>query len=132
MERSRPWYLLITLVVVVLGLGSRGFRGELPGFLGEYAGDTLWATMVFLLIALVWNRALTWKIGLAAGLFCLGIEVSQLYHAAWIDALRGNRLGALVLGHGFLWSDLVCYAAGVAMAWGGEVVVAISRSERSF
>ncbi len=116
MNRSRPWYLAITLLVVVLGLGSRRFRGELPGILGEYAGDTLWATMVFLLIALVWNRELMGKIGLAAGLFCLGIEVSQLYHAAWIDAVRATRLGALVLGHGFLWSDLVCYAAGIALA----------------
>ncbi|MEN8216136.1 MAG: DUF2809 domain-containing protein, partial [Pseudomonadota bacterium] len=32
------------------------------------------------------------------------------------------RLGALVLGHGFLWSDLVCYSVGVAMGVVGEMM----------
>ena len=44
--------------------------------------------------------------------FSLMIEVSQLYHAPWIDA-SANALGGLVLGFGFVWSDLVCYLVGV-------------------
>jgi hypothetical protein len=47
--------------------------------------------------------------------FCVIIEVSQLYHAPWIDSIRGTTLGALVLGHGFVWSDLACYAVGVGL-----------------
>jgi hypothetical protein len=43
------------------------------------------------------------------------VELSQLYHAPWIDGLRQIRLAALLLGHGFLWSDLVCYAVGVGV-----------------
>jgi hypothetical protein len=42
------------------------------------------------------------------------VEVSQLYHAPWIDAIRQTRLGGWVLGFGFLWSDLACYAVGIA------------------
>ena len=41
------------------------------------------------------------------------IEISQLYHAAWIDAIRNTTLGGLILGFGFLWSDLVCYTIGI-------------------
>jgi hypothetical protein len=26
--------------------------------------------------------------------------------------------GKLLLGQGFMWSDIVCYAVGVLMAWG--------------
>ncbi|MDQ3816194.1 MAG: DUF2809 domain-containing protein [Acidobacteriota bacterium] len=51
----------------------------------------------------------------AAGLFSLAVELSQLYHAPWIDGLRQIRLAALLLGHGFLWSDLVCYGVGVGV-----------------
>ena len=43
----------------------------------------------------------------------LAVEVSQLYHAPWIETLRSTTLGGLVLGFGFLWSDLACYATGV-------------------
>ena len=44
----------------------------------------------------------------------LRVEESQLYHASWIDSIRGTTLGALVLGHGFLWSDLPATPPGSA------------------
>jgi len=43
------------------------------------------------------------------------VEFSQLYHAPWIDSIRHTWLGGLVLGFGFLWTDLVCYTAGIAI-----------------
>ena len=49
------------------------------------------------------------------GPFCFAVEMSQLYHAPWIDAIRDTRLGGLVLGHGFHERDLVCYGAGVLL-----------------
>lgn len=55
----------------------------------------------------------TWRVAVLAMIFSMMIEVSQMYHAPWIDSIRGTILGALVLGHGFLWSDLACYLAGV-------------------
>lgn len=45
-------------------------------------------------------------------MFFYGIELSQLYHALWIDAIRNTTLGGLIIGFGFLWSDLVCYTIG--------------------
>ncbi|MFM8818855.1 MAG: DUF2809 domain-containing protein, partial [Phycisphaerales bacterium] len=47
----------------------------------------------------------------------------QLHHAPWIDGIRATRLGALVLGSGFLWSDIACYAVGVAGGAAGESMV---------
>jgi hypothetical protein len=47
--------------------------------------------------------------------FAFVIEFSQMFHTPWLDALRAHRLAALVLGQGFLWSDLACYAAGIAV-----------------
>ena len=46
----------------------------------------------------------------------VAVETSQRYHVPWLDALRASTLGALVLGQGFLWSDIVCYAVGVMLA----------------
>jgi hypothetical protein len=46
----------------------------------------------------------------------LVVEVSQLYHAPAIDALRATFVGALVLGSGFDLRDLAAYALGVASA----------------
>jgi uncharacterized protein DUF2809 len=97
-------------------LASRHYAAFLPAFIARYAGDTLWAAMVFWILALGWRRASTR--GLAGGAIAIAfaVEYSQLYHAAWIDSIRRTRIGALVLGSGFLWSDLVCYAVGVGFA----------------
>jgi hypothetical protein len=108
-------YLVVASLVVVVGLASRRYAAALPSFLARYAGDTLWAAMVFVLIGLVSTRWSTARVAGAALATSYGVEISQLYHAPWIDGVRTTRLGALVLGYGFLWSDIACYTVGVAV-----------------
>jgi hypothetical protein len=68
--------------------------------------------MMYFIMAFVFvNKKPTQIFLLAIGL-CFLIEISQLYHAPFIDSIRQTRLGGLVLGFGFLWSDLVAYAVG--------------------
>jgi hypothetical protein len=71
--------------------------------------------MTYWLVRLVAPRWPVLRAAAVATLFCFAIETSQLYHAPWIEAVRGTVLGGLVLGHGFLVTDLLCYVAGVAL-----------------
>lgn len=112
MKRNRLVYLILIIITIILGLLSRKVSG-LPSFIENYAGDTLWALMVFFIIAFVFNKKSTIFNILGAMFFSYSIEISQLYHAPWIDNLRNTTLGALVLGFGFLWSDLICYTVGI-------------------
>ncbi|MEZ0542450.1 ribosomal maturation YjgA family protein [Fibrella arboris] len=115
MKRNRVIYTGLTAGALLLGLASRRFGTYLPAFINAYIGDTLWALMVFFGFAFVFSRQPTRAIALLALLFSFGIEISQLYHAPWIDSVRATRLGALVLGFGFLWTDLICYSVGVCI-----------------
>ena len=117
MSRNRYIYSLLLLVTITAGLASRHFPGISPQWVQLYMGDTLWALMVFLLIGFAFKMKSTLWVAVAALAFSYGIEISQLYHAPWIDALRTNTLGGLVLGFGFLWSDLVCYTVGVGFGY---------------
>ncbi|MBL7644890.1 MAG: DUF2809 domain-containing protein [Candidatus Hydrogenedentes bacterium] len=108
-------YLLCAIVVALLGLASRRFGDSLPAFLAEYAGDTLWALLVFLGVSALRPDARLWIRGAMALGVAFLVELSQLYHAPWIDGIRATTIGGLVLGFGFLWSDLVCYAVGVTI-----------------
>lgn len=112
---SRPLYAALALAVIVLGLASRRYAAALPEFVADYAGDTLWATMVFFLLALAFPKNRTALLALAALAIAFAVEFSQLYHAPWLDAIRSTHLGALALGNGFLWSDLICYVIGVSI-----------------
>ena len=76
---------------------------------------TLWALGVFLGLGCLAPHTRTVRRAIVALAVSYGVEVSQLYHAPWIDELRHTTLGALILGFGFLWSDLACYTAGVAL-----------------
>lgn len=114
-RRNPVAWLALIIQVACLGIGSRRFASRLPGFLADYAGDTLWALAAFLGFGLVLPRASTWRVALLAISFSVVIEVSQLYHAPWIDSIRRTTLGGLILGYGFVWSDLACYAVGVGL-----------------
>jgi hypothetical protein len=111
----------LLLTTIALGLASRRWASALPGFIATYAGDTLWAMAAFWTISLLAPGMAGWRRALIAVAFAFAVEVSQLFHPPWLDALRSTRLGGWLLGFGFLWSDLACYLAGVAL------VVAIDR-----
>ena len=112
MRRNRVIYLILIVITIILGLLSRKVSG-LPEIASAYSGDVLWAMMVFFIIAFIFNNKSTIFIISWAIIFSYSIEISQLYHAPWIDTIRNTTLGAFVLGFGFLWSDLVCYTVGV-------------------
>lgn len=112
-ERNRQVYIALFLVMIVLGLLSRKFAGILPNWSTLYLGDSLWAAMVYFMFALAFSNTKARVLALVALVFSFGIEFSQLYQAEWINTLRSNRFAALVLGRGFLWSDLFAYSIGI-------------------
>lgn len=122
MRRNRLLYLILTIIVMILGLLSRKIE-NLPEIISLYSGDILWSLMVFLIIAFIFNEkstifTISWAI-----IFSYSIEISQLYHAPWIDAIRNTTLGSLILGFGFLWSDLVCYTIGILIGIVIDIII---------
>jgi hypothetical protein len=113
--RSRALYAALALLILPLGLAVRINAERLPAFFGSYAPDMLWALLVFVVAAVLFPRLATWRLALLVLGFAILVECSQLYRAPWINNLRAIRVGGLILGHGFLWSDLVCYTVGVAI-----------------
>jgi Protein of unknown function (DUF2809) len=108
-------------LVVAAGLGSRSSRASfLPDFVAAYAGDTLWALMVFLGLGFLVPAARTWQLAVVALGIAFAVEFSQLCEAAWLNRIRSTRAGALVLGKGWVATDLLCYAAGVGIGVLGE------------
>lgn len=84
--------------------------------IGAYGGDAAWAMAAYAGWRLLFPTLNRLRIaGLAFGLATM-VEISQLADWAWLNSIREQRLGALLLGRGFLWSDLVAYAVGTVTA----------------
>jgi hypothetical protein len=110
---NRLIYLLMIFVVICLGLLSRRMSAFIPNIIDLFLGDSLWALMVYLCIKMLFSSWPIKKVALIGIIFCFMIEFSQLYHDEWIDMVRRTTLGGLILGYGFLWSDLIAYLLGI-------------------
>ncbi len=106
-------YTVVALVTIPIGLATRKRPLFFHSFIAEYGGDTLWALLFFLTVRITWINKPLWVIAIITYAFCVLIEISQLYEAAWIQKWRETFLGQMILGRGFLWSDLICYAVGI-------------------
>ena len=111
LKRRRLPYLISIIVVIALGIASRKIMG-FPYFVYEYVGDVLWAANLYLLLCFLFPKEKISILAFISITFSVLIEFSQIYHAPWIDSIRVTFLGGMVLGYGFLWSDILCYVIG--------------------
>jgi len=88
----------------------------MPSFCLLYVGDVLWGAMFFVLYGCFWPAAPAWRVWSWAAATTVLIEVSQLWKAPWLAALRATTAGKLLLGDTFLWSDVVCVSLGATVA----------------
>ena len=109
-------YALLFLLTIGLGLASRKMNYLFPEIINLVLGDAIWAMMIYFGICFSFNKFTVFQVALLAISFCYAIEISQLYHAPWIDGIRRTTLGGLVLGFGFLWSDILAYSIGILIA----------------
>jgi hypothetical protein len=114
-RRPKAPYITLLIATAALGLASRWYPSAFPLVVARYGGDALWAGTVLWLVALLRPAMRTTRVALTALTIALLVECSQLYHAPWIDTIRATQPGSLILGQGFLWSDLVSYTVGVTL-----------------
>ena len=129
--RKRGLYAIWIAVVIACGLASRSAFVGLPPFFAKYAGDALWALMIFIGFGFLLPALRTMAVAGLAAIVCGMVEFSQVYHAPWIDSIRSTWMGRMTLGSTFGWGDLVAYAVGIAVGVGVEWVLCRGRSRRS-
>ncbi|MDN3443590.1 DUF2809 domain-containing protein [Microbacterium sp. APC 3901] len=124
--RARRRGLLVSAVLVIAAGLVTHFVGSGPT--ADFAGDALYAVMIYLVISIAFPRAAFWIVGATALALCTLIECLQLtgLPALWAQTFWPVRL---VLGVGFDVRDLVAYAVGAGAAT--LVDVTLSRRRRA-
>lgn len=111
MKKSRIMYFIVICTIIFLGLVSR-----MISFVPLYVGDILWAIMIFFILRFIYVKANIKTIFFTSLAICYMVEISQLYQSDWINNIRMTVIGRLILGQGFLWSDIVSYTLGITIA----------------
>ncbi len=116
-ERIRIGAVSLMCAAAVFGILSRTvlFR-EIP-VIGPWSGDTCWAIAAWFLFRVIFPRVAALEIAVLATGLCIIVETSQLLDAQWIRSLREYPVIRLLIGQGFMWSDLLLYAVGIGIAW---------------
>ena len=128
-QRHRGYYAVGLLLILLVGLSTRKFPALWPAFVAAYGGDTLWALLVFVGLGFLFLKASTLQNGGVALGFSYLIELSQLFQAPWINAVRHTTLGGLILGFSFLWTDFACYTVGVLLGVAAEWLIIANASK---
>jgi hypothetical protein len=115
--QRRIVYIIVIVITIATGLFVRLKQQWFPDIVNLYLGDILYAFMMFYIVSFVAKKYLITKRAIIALSVCLVIEVLQLYQAEWINAIRQTLPGKLILGSGFLWTDLLAYTIGVLAAY---------------
>lgn len=116
MKRIQIIYAAIILITICLGLAVRTLSRHFYYVVNLYLGDILYAFMIFYIVSfIVYKKSVLFR-GLTALAICFIIEISQLYQSPLADSVRATLPGRLILGSGFLYSDLLAYFLGVSAA----------------
>jgi len=110
--KQRIYYFLVICLIIILGLLSRKID-----FIPLFVGDILCAMMIFYILRFLLVKSSALKIGFFSLIICFAIEFLQLCQANWLVDIRNSTLGHLVLGQGFLWSDLLAYFFGICISY---------------
>lgn len=108
-------YAGLMLVTVAAGLTVRFAPLGLPWPVMKYGGSTLWAVMIYwVLAALLRSWKPVWLALLGCGLATL-IELSRLWHPLSLDAFRMTLAGVILLGKYFSVWNIVAYWVAIVL-----------------
>ena len=124
-RKLRICYLSGTVVLIALGLLSRRVK-----FVPAACGDALWAMMVYCCFRIVLIRKPLVISAAAALIASFAVEFSQMLTPDWLVKIRSTFLGHMLLGQGFLWSDLLAYTIGIAVIYGLTALIRKGVSEK--
>jgi hypothetical protein len=127
-DRLRPRWVPAVAAVVTVAAGL-SVRSVLGGDLAKYAGDALYALLIFWLVLVVAPRTRAWVAAVVAFAVSVAVELFQL---TGIPAELGAHsvVARLVLGTTFNAPDLPFYAVGAALGWAVHRAVRSTRATR--
>ena len=107
------------IVVAVFGLAAKLYPGPGRWWVNNFGPASVAYVVFFMLAAflVVPRRSAVTRIAVGVLLVTCALEFLQLWHPAWLQAIRSTFLGASLLGTSFSWWDFPAYVVGAVVGW---------------
>jgi hypothetical protein len=101
---NRKWTLLFLLIIVPASFYTKFYSGPASAWVNNSLGGVLYVVFWSLLLFLLRPKIGPGRIALAVFIATCAIETLQLRHHPFLEAVRGNFIGATILGDTFFLS----------------------------
>ena len=112
MQRKILISLIGSILLIPIGLSSRHIS-----WIPEATGDALWAMLVFCLWRIILVKKSLRLVAFISLTHAFLVEFSQLIRWSWLVSFRSTFIGHMMLGQGFLWTDLLAYLIGILLIY---------------
>ncbi|GAB4320511.1 MAG: hypothetical protein Kow00127_12800 [Bacteroidales bacterium] len=112
MTRQFRHRLLWLVLVTPIGFATKFYTGPAQQFVNTGLGGVLYEIFWCLLAGLFFAKTRPWKISLIVFLITSLLEVMQLWHPPFLEAIRSTFIGRTLIGTTFTMTDFPMYVAG--------------------
>ena len=123
--RLRMGYGLAALLILVAEVLIALFVRD--AFIRPYGGDILVTLLICCAIRVILPRGCRLPIAGGVLLFAILVEVGQYFGLVYLLGLGHIEFFRILIGTGFSWWDMLCYAAGCGVFLGVDRTLPISR-----
>jgi hypothetical protein len=111
--------LALSILSLVLGLACKYYRGPGQVFVNHWGpASVFYETMFIFALFAVWPYR--WAVGRIAVSVLIAtcfLECLQTWQPPWLQRIRANLIGRLLLGTTFSWWDMPAYFVGSVLGW---------------
>jgi hypothetical protein len=115
--KTRIYILLSLMIIIPLGLCTKWYHGPVQAWVNDSLGGVFYEIFWCLVGLWFFAKSKPWRIALIVLLATCMLEVLQLWHPLFLQILRSNFSGKMILGTTFVWSDFLYYILGSGLGW---------------
>ncbi|MCD4730999.1 MAG: DUF2809 domain-containing protein [Bacteroidales bacterium] len=117
MAKQRLITVLILIVIVPLGFITKFYSGPAEDWINNSVGGLLYEVFWCLVIAFIFTKIKPIKIAIWVFIITCMLEFLQLWHPVFLEVVRNNFIGRIILGNSFNWMDFPYYFAGSILGY---------------
>ena len=114
---------MLIATVMLICIGSREYVHLVHIIWSNHLGYSIWAFSLYFLIRIIFARQKIVINMTATFTLSLLVEISQLIETPFLNKIRENYVGGLIIGFGWHATDLLAYLAGILLAASADYLI---------
>lgn len=109
--------ILSIILITPFGFATKFYTGPFHAWINDSLGGVLYEMFWCLVAAFFLPKAETRAIALWVFVVTCILEILQLWHPSFLEAVRSTFIGRTLIGTSFAWTDIPHYAIGCWLGW---------------